>query len=77
MLDIELIKSDFEEKLNLSKIPTKNHFNFVCISAGLSQTGTYVDSSSNTKAELDLRRAVEIYVKNDIDVIICEVINIQ
>ncbi|XP_023327628.1 betaine--homocysteine S-methyltransferase 1 [Eurytemora carolleeae] len=40
--------------------------------AGLSQTGNYVDSSSNAKAELDLRRAVEIYIKNDIDVIICE-----
>ena len=43
--------------------------------AGLSQTGSYVDASSTPKVVADLKRAVEIYVKNDVDLIICEVIH--
>ena len=44
----------------------------VCL-GGLSQTGNFARWKSKEKVQTDLRRAVAILVKNDIDLIICEV----
>ncbi len=35
------------------------------------------DSDTKTKVERDLRRGLDILVKNDVDIIICEVSSVQ
>jgi hypothetical protein len=53
---------------------------FGWIAGGLAQTGHMargVDSDTKTKVERDIRRGLDILIKNDVDLIICEVSSLQ